>query len=147
MTVSSIAGRLIVIPFVAHQKHLEREQAKKYERENTLNEYFGELGKREVFVLTVLAALDMQSDYGAMTLYKFRDADGRPAVWFSSGSKNPMEIGTTYTVKAKKHELYNGQKQTTLSRLVAASRVRAAIGSLCGCFRSYDGPSTVADSH
>lgn len=112
---AGLAGSIIV----AHKKHLEREQAKKYEREHTLNEYFGEVGKREVFVLTVLAARDMQSDYGAMTLYKFRDADGRPAAWFSSGSKNTLEIGTTYTVKAtvKKHELYNGQKQTTLSRL------------------------------
>lgn len=101
----------------AYLRHLEAEVKRAYEKANTLNEHFGTVGKREVFTLTVTGQRDMESNYGSLTLYKFRDAEGRVAAWFSSGGTD-LEIGSTYTIKAtvKKHDLYNDMKQTMLSR-------------------------------
>lgn len=103
----------------AYMRHLEREQAKKYERENTLDEYFGTVGERAVYTLTVAAIREIDGNYGLTTLYRFRDADGRTATWFASGQGGGFEIGQTITVKAtvKGHSLYNGLKQTALTRV------------------------------
>lgn len=121
---AGLAGSIIA----AYLRHLEAEVKRAYERETTLDEHFGTVGKRDVFTLTVTGQRDMESDYGSLTLYKFRDADGRTAALFSSASivrtvdgetTYGLNIGETVTVKAsvKKHDVYNGLKQTMLTRL------------------------------
>lgn len=128
---AGLAGSIIA----AYLRHQEREAKRKYERETTLDEHFGTVGKREVFTLTVTGQRDMESDYGSLKLYKFRDAEGRQAAWFSSASivvvgadgehTSGLEIGATYQIKAtvKKHETYNGIRQTTITRGVVVSKV------------------------
>ncbi len=118
---AGLVGSLIV----AHAKHLERELARKYETEHSLDEYFGTVGKREVFTLTITGTRDIESDWGSTTLVKFRDQDGRPGTWFASNfgwlkaDGSYYGTGDTITVKAsvKAHELYNGRKQTALTRV------------------------------
>ena len=122
---AGLAGSIIS----AYLRHLEMEVKRQYERENTMNEHFGTVGKREIFTLTVTGEREIQSDYGSLTLYKFRDADGRVAAWFSSSvivlpgpdgeNTYGLETGKSYTVKAtvKKHDQYQGMAQTLLSRL------------------------------
>lgn len=93
----------------------EAERKARMERE-AKSEFFGEAGKREVFTLTVLKVIDLESDYGAVHLHRFVDEKGNIATWFSSSGS--LEIGKTYAIKAsvKKHEEYKGAKQTMLTR-------------------------------
>jgi hypothetical protein len=114
---SGLAGSIIS----AYNRHLEKELANKYERENALNEHFGEIGKRTVYTLTVTGLREIDGHYGKTTIVKFRDVEGRIAVWFASGNPSfDAEIGGTYTVKAtpKKHDVYKDWCQTVLSRIV-----------------------------
>jgi hypothetical protein len=111
---AGLAGSIIV----AYQKHIEAEIARKYERDHP-SEYFGTVGKREVFTLTVIGLREIESDYGCTTLVMFRDAVGNKAKWFCSGEAEAFELDKTLTVKAtvKAHEEYKSSKQTQLSRV------------------------------
>jgi len=97
---------------------MEREMAAKYERDHP-SEYFGTVGKREIFTLTVIGMKDIESDFGSTTLYMFRDLAGNRAKWFCSCGTS-LGVDVTYTVKAtvKAHDEYRGSRQTLLSRLV-----------------------------
>jgi hypothetical protein len=79
--------------------------------------HFGEIGKREVFVLTVIGVRGMEGRFGPSTLVTFRTVEGLVGKWFATGSCD-IEIGETYRVKAtvKKHDEWKGEKQTGLSR-------------------------------
>lgn len=111
---AGLAGSIIS----AYNRFLEQEMERKYERDNPSN-WFGTVGKREVFTLTVIGRRDIESDYGSSTLYMFRTATGDRGKWFSSNSAE-LVVGEVYTVKAtvKEHEQYKGSNQTMLSRLV-----------------------------
>lgn len=91
------------------------EQKARFAREQQ-SVFFGEVGKRDVFTLTVLKVIDLQSDFGASHLHRFMDEKGNVATWFSSSTT--LEIGKTYQIKGtvKKHEEYKGIKQTMLTR-------------------------------
>jgi hypothetical protein len=110
---AGLAGSIIV----AYQKHLEAEIARKYDRDHP-SEYFGTIGKREVFTLTVIGRREIESNWGCTTLVMFRTATGNKAKWFASDGAG-FALGATLTVKAtvKAHEEYNGSKQTQLSRV------------------------------
>ena len=104
----------------AYSRFLERELAKKYERDNP-SEYFGTPGEREVFTLTCIGLRELEGNYGLTTMVRLRDAAGNKAVWFASGSPSfDVVLDGTYTVKAtvKAHEDYKGHRQTQLSRVV-----------------------------
>ncbi len=134
---AGLAGSIIA----AYNRAMEQEVKRQYERENTLNEYFGTVGKRETYVLTVLSERDMESQYGSLTLYKFRDADGRMACWFSSAliqlkcadgeTQYGLVVGETYKIKAtvKKHEVYGGIMQTTLTRASVIEKVEMEVAA------------------
>ena len=99
--------------------------------------YFGYVKVREEFVLTVTHAHEYESNFGVKTLVTFEDQEGNRAKWFASGSvingwdskTNGLvpvwEEGKTYKVKATPthHEVYKGQKETTLSRVVNLGEV------------------------
>ena len=113
---AGLAGSIIS----AYNRFLEREMAKKYERDNP-SEYFGTVKEREIFTLTVIGLKELQSDFGSSTLVLFRDPAGNRAKWFSSNCpfcEADIEKGTVYQVKAtvKAHEEYRGSKQTLLTR-------------------------------
>jgi len=110
---AGLAGSIIA----AYNRYLEQEMARKYERDNPSN-WFGEVGKREVFTFTVMGLREMENDFGLTTLVTFRDAAGNRAKWFCSGECS-MEVGSVVTVKAtvKEHDEYKGSKQTLLSRV------------------------------
>lgn len=103
----------------AYHRHMEKELQHKYERETSLNEHFGTVGERKVFTLTVMGTKEIESHYGLTTLYKFRDSDGRTAIWFASGEGDNLEIGGKYTIKAtvKAHRERDGWKETQLNRV------------------------------
>lgn len=100
----------------AYNRHMEQELARKYERDNP-SEFFGTVGKREIFTLTVTGFRDIASDFGSTTLVSFRDASGNIGKWFASNCIG-FELAKTYQVKAsvKNHEVYKESKQTLLTR-------------------------------
>jgi len=94
--------------------------------------HFGTEKKREDFTLKVTRIIDHDGDWGTTWIVGLEDADGNPAVWFSSNlprikikrapddfSLAPeVRVGETYKVKAtvKNHGEYHGGKQTVLTR-------------------------------
>ena len=57
--------------------------------------------------------------YGTSTVLKFIDKDGNNLVWFGSGAITDYDLNEEYTIKGtvKKHETYNGIKQTQINRV------------------------------
>lgn len=110
---AGLAGSIIA----AYNRAQEKELAAKYERDHP-SEYFGTVGKREVFTLTPVSFRDLESRYGLTTLVMFRDPAGSRAKWFCSGSCS-FELDRPIIVKAtvKAHEEYKGSRQTLLSRV------------------------------
>jgi hypothetical protein len=110
---------LICAAYMAHDKAVG-DPMTKAPVAGVKNEYFGTVGKREVFeALTVTEFRHRETDYGTSTIIKYRDTEGRVAVWFASGSIDPV-VGEVVKVKAtvKNHDEYKGLRQTILSRVV-----------------------------
>jgi hypothetical protein len=111
--------------------HREREyvarQAAKAAKPEALNEWAGEVGKRETFALTFLGGQTFDSEWGSKTLLRFADAEGRAFTWWCSGyfDLDAVTEGTAYSVKAtvKAHNDYKGTRQTVLSRAVIGDEV------------------------
>ena len=104
----------------AYRMDLEQNEYKKREAkekaERPDSEYFGEVGKRETFTLTVERVIVTETFYGISKIHIMRDEQGNVAKWFSSNKA--LEEGETYELKAtvKEHSEYKGEKQTVLTR-------------------------------
>lgn len=111
-----------------------QEKAEQRARENagrTPSQFVGEVGKREVFTVTVKSVKTYDGDFGVRTMVRFEDAAGNTLVWWTGEvgvvynehgvgtDQSEFEEGQTYTVKAtvKKHENYKGFNQTVVSRV------------------------------
>ena len=122
-TVSRKNVGLVAAAFKAHEKATTA--PKKYETEQKYESvYVGEIGKREIFKLTVLGSSVIEKDYGFRgigftTVIRFKDEAGNRLVWFASGDHTEFEKYKTYTVKAtvKKHDEYKDKKQTIVNRV------------------------------
>jgi hypothetical protein len=106
----------------AYQRHLGREveRQKRFESEKN-SQWVGEVGRRDIFTLTLVGCRQFESDYGVTTMLKFRDPAGNVVVWWASGCKNwSDDLGKSLQIRAtvKAHNGYNGIKQTTISRAV-----------------------------
>ena len=88
----------------------------KEKEEKSISNYFGEIGKREEFTLTVIRKSYINTQFGMTTLHQFKDHNGNIATWFSSNKE--FDEGETITIKAtvKDHKEYKDQKQTVLTR-------------------------------
>lgn len=105
-----------LVPFYQRKMAKEIEYKK---RMSTMSEsnYFGTVGKREIFELTVVGENTFDTQFGTTSLYRMRDNAGNVAVWFTSSGS--LEVGKTYKIKGtvKEHKLYKDTiKQTVLSR-------------------------------
>ncbi len=103
----------------AYERYLGREieKAKKFADEKN-SVFLGEVKKRQEFkALTLTFWKSFDGQFGVTTLFKFRDPAGNVLTWWASGEPD-LEKGGTYDLKAtvKKHEEYNGVKQTVLTR-------------------------------
>lgn len=99
-------------------------KAKQPKAEKTPSEYFGEVGKRGNFTLTVQKHTVSQGMYGEIHTYMFEDENDNRAVWFTNGNKDMLE-GETYIITAtiKKHDVFREKKQTYLTRCKVVERV------------------------
>lgn len=99
-----------------YQRAMER--LRQAERTQKLNEYVGEVKERRDFRVEIVGVRHIDGYYGVVHLYKMLDNAGRTLVWFANTDAE-MSAGHKYLVKGtiKKHDEYNGWKQTILSRV------------------------------
>ena len=105
----------IAASICAAADRIRRDHAKEEARKLEKDEFFGEMGKRDVFVLRLVYTQPIDGAYGRSYLHIFLDAEGRKAKWFSSSEcldKGAYEIKAT----VKNHEVYQGRKITQLNR-------------------------------
>lgn len=95
---------LIASGIQAYRREVEKIIEQRKARENKSNEFVGEVGKREIFEVTVMNVFETESDFGVTFIYKMEDPAGNKLTWFSSN--NILDQGHTYKLKAtvKKHE-------------------------------------------
>jgi len=87
-------------------------------RQKKLNEHVGEIKKRQDFDIELLSIKCIDGYYGVVHIHKMLDNEGRTLTWFAN-TDSGMEAGRKYRIKGtvKKHDEYNGWKQTALSRV------------------------------
>jgi hypothetical protein len=94
-------------------------------KENAASQWVGEVGKRQVFDLTLVDIKNLGDNAwgGCSVLHRFKDTDGNIFTWFAS-KEAVGEVGQTLKLKAtiKKHEDYKGMKQTLISRCTVVER-------------------------
>lgn len=100
---------------MVHKLHQEAINPKPVEERPESN-YVGVVGERSKFIVTVEYIKVLDSVYGYAYLHIMVDDKGNDIRWF--GSNRLCEKGETLTIKGtvKKHEVYDGRKQTILSR-------------------------------
>ena len=103
---------------------IRRDQARDEECRSGVSEWFGEVGRREDFVLRVVHTQALDGRFGITYLHIFVDGEGRKSKWFSTGKC--LERGT-YEIKAtvKKHEVYQERKETLLTRCSVVREIGA----------------------
>jgi len=121
---------------------IRKTEAEEVAKRSIKNEWFGEVGKRQIYTLKVEHIAEYQSsfnsygrrsdDQDAQTgyIYIMSDAEGRRCKWFTtsggiSKDASASDSGRTFTVKAtvKKHEEYRGIKETILNRVTLQKEV------------------------
>jgi hypothetical protein len=99
-----------------YKRHMEKE----LERANELpSDWFGNIGSRlEDCQVTCTFKTHCETMYGVSTLYKFMDLEGNVFKTFYSGHTWSVEQGekTRLWGTVKKHDEWNGKKETMLSR-------------------------------
>ncbi len=95
----------------------ERKKARQAEYQSS--EYVGAVGDRITVTVKVIFHKEIGGEFGITHLYKMRDGDGNAFTWFSSN--DVLEEGKHYalTGTVKKHETYEGVKQTIITRCKA----------------------------
>jgi len=99
---------------IAYNKEKEIE----YEKSQKKNEYYGEEGSKfNDLRVRLIFSKTIEGNY-ITRLHKFEDIEGRSFAWFDS-KITYLEEGKNYILKGtvKKHNGYNGTKQTILTRV------------------------------
>lgn len=102
----------------------EQEKLIRAERQKRTSEWYGNVKDKVEITVKVESKHAFETQYGTTRLHKMIDNDGRAFTWFAS-SASGMEQGHTYRIKGtiKKHDEYNGWKQTILTRVKAIEEV------------------------
>ncbi len=103
----------------AYLKYIGKEvERRRKARVGENSKYFGTVGKREVFTLTILGEHVFENDFGQTTLFRMIDENGNLCNWWTSSAR--LEVGHTYKLKGtvKKFDEYKGTKQTIINRCV-----------------------------
>jgi len=84
------------------------------------NEWLGAEGQKITAKVKVVMTRLIDGPYGTSQLVKMEDDNGNNLTWFNSGA-NRLEDGANLTITGtvKKHDIYQGQKQTALTRVKA----------------------------
>jgi hypothetical protein len=121
-------GLLVSAPqaYARHQERtLVRERAAKAGEDSS---HYGEVKKRYELEVTVAGVRYIHGNYGTATLYTLLDGEGNVFKWFASDDKLGDTEGKRFVIKGtvKKHDEYNGTKQTVLTRCTVVKELEAA---------------------
>lgn len=105
----------IAYAYIAYQKELENEAKRANEK---VSEHQGNINDKIVRDLMISNSFNYDTMYGTKTIYIFKDEQGNVFKWNTAGYISNAQISTIVTVKGtiKGHEVYNGIKQTELTR-------------------------------
>lgn len=80
------------------------------------SEWQGTVGEKLTVTVKTANVMETEGYYGVTYLCKMIDDNSNLFVWFASSKK--MDVGKTYEItgKVKKHDIFNGAKQTVLTR-------------------------------
>lgn len=111
---------LLASAISAYQREVEKiEQAKRENKPES--SYIGEPGQKISTLLRLVTSRQIEGYRGAVTLARFEDEQGNIATWFASGAPEWLSDlnGSLTKLKftIKKHDTYNGQKQTVITRV------------------------------
>lgn len=100
------------------QRRLRAIAARADELPEKKSKYFGTIGTRDEFDLTVLRIEQLSSIWSGVLVF-FRDSSGNVAKWFTSRIPQGLSSGLTVRVRAtvKAHREHGGVQQTILSRI------------------------------
>lgn len=106
-----------------YERYIEKENAKKKAKEESTSDWVGNLKERIEVEVECLASRTFDGYYGLTTMLRFIDGDGNIFVWFASGGIDWVDVGDKLVVKGtvKKHDEYNGVKQTVINRVKPVS--------------------------
>jgi len=104
----------------SYQKHLEKQrEIERKAQKAAISEFFGTVGKREIYELTLIDVKYWENDFGVTAFAMFEDQNGNIAVWKTQPHQiAEIETGEVIKLKGtvKDHQEYKGTKQTVLSR-------------------------------
>ena len=108
--------------FKAHENAAKRAVASaQVAKAKAASNHVGQMDERISFSGQVVFVKDMDGRFGPTTLIKFVTDEGNAVSWWASSALN-FQRGDTVAVKGtvKKHDEYNGEKQTTITRAKVA---------------------------
>ncbi len=114
-------GFLASVP-QAYARHLDKTFKREKELANTVNEWVGEEKDKLTLNVKIKSVRYIDSDFGVTVLYTLFSDTGHTFKWFASraalGEDVTPENGDFFVLKGtvKKHEDFNGQKSTVLTR-------------------------------
>lgn len=114
-------GFLASVP-QAYARHLDKTFRREKELANTVNEWVGEEKDKLTLNVKIKSVRYIDSDFGVTVLYTLFSDTGHTFKWFASraalGEDVTPENGDFFVLKGtvKKHEDFNGQKSTVLTR-------------------------------
>lgn len=87
-----------------------------------LNEHYGNVGEKIEHEMVLDRVSEIDGIYGPTFVCNFHDKEGRKFVWFASRCPD-VDCGVSLSVKGtvKKHEEFNGTKQTVITRCKIAA--------------------------
>lgn len=105
--------------FASYEYHLRKEETTVNQKKS---EYIGQEKDRIILKLQLQKLIEFDSFYGTTFLHIFYDEADNKVVWFGSKPLE-MEVEKWANVKCtiKKHEVYDGTKQTVVNRCVVVS--------------------------
>jgi hypothetical protein len=97
--------------------HLNREALRKAKQGKGESAHVGQPGDKVDFgAARVTSARPTETDFGMTYIYRFVTEEGNIVVWFASKSQQMAQGDTVMlTAKVKKHDAYNGTKQTVVT--------------------------------
>lgn len=111
-------GYLVAL-FPAYARAMDQIKSSENRPEKS-NEWLGAEGQKITAKVKVVSTRLIDGAYGTTQMVKMEDENGNNLTWFNSGA-NRLEDGASLTITGtvKKHDTYQGQKQTMLTRVKA----------------------------
>lgn len=96
-------------------------QKSQVEKPALKSDYVGKVGERiELEHISIVAMPSFDTQFGTKYVVVMKDLDDRSIIWRTTSPPNSFNRGVMVDIKGtvKKHEIYKGERQTILQRVV-----------------------------